>query len=337
MGEAVNDLATLELIGAAQWGLVTTAAAQAAGISRVRLSDWADQGTLQRVRRGVYALPSAADGPLQGVRAAWLATATRTGQVTPTTVVSGQSAAVVHGLGEYVLFTYEFTTPVRKQSKAQDIRYRVRTLPESAITRSDGLLVTTIAQTIADLAAARGVDHEQLAVAVRDAMSVGTAGTTLARALEPSAHTAGYADGPAFLTALLDMARHQPDPEVGAVVDRFSDALVTALTPQLQQTMARIIEQFTRRSDLVAGSLDPHAISRMLDLVNQQTDVSKALGQAVTPETISRISNSMDVTLASSRRKPHAQPTREDGADDQATDPAGSGEPSQVAEREADS
>lgn len=337
MGEAVNDLATLELIGAAHWGLITTAAAQAAGITRVRLSEWADLGTLQRVRRGVYALPSAADGPLQGVRAAWLATAARTGQITPTAVVSGQSAAVVHGLGEYVLFKYEFTTPVRKQSKLKDIRYRVRPLADSAITRSDGLLVTTVAQTVADLADAAGADHEQLAVAVRDAMATGTPGTTLIRALDASANKSGYTDGSAFLTALLNMARHQPDPEVGAVVDRFSDALVTALTPQLQQTMARMIEQITMRSDLVAGSLDPHAISRLLDLVAQQTDVTKALGQAITPETISMISNSVNATLMPARAKPQALPTRENGADEEATDPAGTGEPAQVTEREADS
>lgn len=337
MGKAVDDLETLELLGTNHWGLITTSEAQAARISRARLAGWADSGTLQRVRQGVYALPSAASGPLQGVRAAWLATAVRTGQITPTAVVSGQSAAVVHGLGEYVLFTYEFTIPARRQSKLKDLRYRVRALPDSAITRSDGLPVTTVAQTVADLADATGADHEQLAVAVRNAMETGTPGTTLARALDASADKSGYADGPAFLAALLNMARHQPDPEVGAVVDRFSNALATALTPQLQQTMARMIEQITLRSDLVAGSLDPHVISRMLDLVPQQTDMTKALGHTISPETISMISNSLNATLSPTRVNQQALSTRDKGADEQATDPAGTSEPAQVAEREADS
>jgi predicted transcriptional regulator of viral defense system len=52
---ALDVLETLELLGSGQWGLVTTAQANEAGVSKMQLSRLAARGTVQRVRHGVYA------------------------------------------------------------------------------------------------------------------------------------------------------------------------------------------------------------------------------------------------------------------------------------------
>ncbi|GAA1995482.1 hypothetical protein GCM10009718_36850 [Isoptericola halotolerans] len=46
-------------IAAGQWGLLTTAQATAAGVSRMMLSRMAEWGELERVMHGVYATPAA--------------------------------------------------------------------------------------------------------------------------------------------------------------------------------------------------------------------------------------------------------------------------------------
>lgn len=67
-------LTALEELSAMQWGLVTTGQAKQVGVRRLWLSRLMDRGVLQRIRLGVYALPSATHGPLQELQAAWLTT-----------------------------------------------------------------------------------------------------------------------------------------------------------------------------------------------------------------------------------------------------------------------
>jgi predicted transcriptional regulator of viral defense system len=245
---AVDVLESLELLGSSQWGLVTTAQASEADVSKMHLSRLADRGTVQRVRHGVYALPSADTGPLQGLRAAWLATGSRPPGNQPLAVVSGESAAAVHGLGDLLPSKYEFTTAVRRQSTQPDTRYRKRDLPDGDATWVDGLPVTTIARTVKDLATG-GTDFDHLAVAVRDAVTTrDVASAALVQALEPAAERFGSPDGSALLLAALKATGYQPDPQLAALMTPdIQEELFRALAPRLENLISQAIAEQLRQ------------------------------------------------------------------------------------------
>lgn len=255
MVRAVDALESLELLGSSQWGLVTTAQAYEAGVSKMRLSRLADHGTVQRVRHGVYALPSADTGPLQGLRAAWLATGSQPAGNLPLAVVSGESAAAVHGLGDLLPSKYEFTTAVRRQTTQPDTRYRKRDLPEGDVTRVNGLPVTTVARTVRDLATG-GTDFDHLAAVVRDAVSTTDVGSALlVQALEPAAARFGSPDGNALLAALLKAVGYQPDTRLlELVTPELQEKFLRTLTPQLEnvvsQAVAEQLRQLMSKADL---------------------------------------------------------------------------------------
>lgn len=206
---AVDALEALELLGSTQRGLVTTTQAREAGLSGVDLTRLTDSGKLLRVRHGVYALPSAGMDRLQDLRAAWLA-ASANGDV----VVSGASAAAVHRLGDLVPAAHEFTAPVRRQSTLPDLRFHRSKLSDHDVTVVDGLPVTTVVRTAADLAAS-SLDSGHLAGLLSAAVEDGDVDVDeLAQALSPHAARYGFDTGrallaevaPGYLTAALRSA-----------------------------------------------------------------------------------------------------------------------------------
>lgn len=239
---AVDVLESLDLLGSSQWGLVTTAQASEAGVSKMHLSRLADRGTVQRVRHGVYALPSADTGPLQGLRAAWLATSSQPAGNQPLAVVSGESAAAVHGLGDLLPSRYEFATAVRRQSTQPDTRYRKRDLPDEDVIWVNGLPVTTVARTVKDLAVG-GTDFDHLAVAVRDAVTTtDIASVALIQALEPAAKRFGSPDGNALLHAALKAAGYQPDRLLAELSAPYlPEELLRALMPRLEGVVRQAV------------------------------------------------------------------------------------------------
>src|SRR5262245_25626104 len=68
-GAAINALAAYT---ADQWGLVTTAQANLAGIDNVTLNRLVSTGFLDHVRRGVYAATAAPEDFLRQHKAVWL-------------------------------------------------------------------------------------------------------------------------------------------------------------------------------------------------------------------------------------------------------------------------
>ncbi|WP_374927939.1 type IV toxin-antitoxin system AbiEi family antitoxin domain-containing protein [Kytococcus sedentarius] len=167
-----DALTALAELGTENEGLVTTARAGAFGVTPLDLKRLTDQGHVTRLRRGVYALPSAPNGPLQELRAAWLEASGPDPWAgdPPDTVVSHLSAAAVHGLGEVIPHRHEFTSPRRRQTVHDDVRFHRATLSPSEHTTSQGLAVTTAPRTLEDLAPVVDLDH--FAAMVRDAFSV---------------------------------------------------------------------------------------------------------------------------------------------------------------------
>lgn len=186
-------LATLEMVASDQWGIVTTGQAGREGIERLQLSRLAERGDLDRVRHGVYLLPSHQGGPHDEIRAAWLSLEPKKfiderWEDEQPVVVSHESAALIHGIGRLVPPNLTFSTTGTKQTRQQGVRILTRRdLSEKDIVSVDGLPVTSVARTVADLAEAK-IERGYLADLVADALrKEGVRIDDLASKLAPSA------------------------------------------------------------------------------------------------------------------------------------------------------
>lgn len=234
-----DAVTTLEELGASQWGLITAAQAQAYGVSRVTLGRLREAGMVHPLRRGVYALPSSGQGPLQDLRASWLATNPTvlaedrvhnpgaSGEV----AVSHRSAAAVHGLGDVMPTRHEFTASGRRTSSHPDVAFHRQTLGADELSVVDGLLVTSIDRTVADLCGP-GVDLDHFAEVVRDALANERVDAQrLTQALTPGAKRLGFPTGAALIEECLERAG-LPAPVVNTL-----PLWHAALVRQLQQAM----------------------------------------------------------------------------------------------------
>ncbi|WGT47264.1 type IV toxin-antitoxin system AbiEi family antitoxin domain-containing protein [Tessaracoccus lacteus] len=266
-----DALRVLAEVSEPQWGLVTSAQASARGVSHMNLTRLSESGDLVRVSHGVYRDAGAPDPRHEALRAAWLATEPkrladdRLRDQPPSAVVSGESAARLHGIGDLRAMRSEFTTPTRRQSQRPDVRYRTRQLPSSDVTVRDGLPVTTVERTIADL-----VEERQglsiVAHALRDAaMQTRLDTTRLTALLSPLAERNGHprGDGAALLADLLRIegidagnlaGRLGRIPEIGARItasqlqqlsDLDLDAFDDSATSELVATLRPIFEKLS--------------------------------------------------------------------------------------------
>lgn len=212
--KARDALRGLAEVTASQWGMVTSAQAAARGVTRLDLSRLADAGDLVRISQGVYKNAGAPSGTYLDVRAAWLSSdparlaSERLSDGHRGVVVSGQTAAWLHDIGDLRSNRAELSTPVRRQTQRADVHYRQRDLSENDVTIRDGLPVTTPERTIADLVADR-TDLSVVANALRDAirkydLDLGRLEADLAPLAARNGHRKG--DGAAMLDQLLAIA-----------------------------------------------------------------------------------------------------------------------------------
>lgn len=212
--KARNALRELAEISASQWGMVTSAQAATHGVTRLDLSRLTESGDLIRLAHGVYKNAGAPSGAHLDVRAAWLRSdpvrlaSDRLSDGHRGIVVSGQTAAWLHDIGDLRSNRTELTTPVRRQTQRADLHYRRRDLTEEDVTIRDGLPVTTPERTIADLVEDR-TDLSIVANALRDAsrksdLDLGLLGRSLVPLAERNGHRKD--DGVALLDQLLVIA-----------------------------------------------------------------------------------------------------------------------------------
>lgn len=152
--DTMNTLSKLDVATAAQW--------RAAGISQARLTTLIRRGQLVRLRHGVYAtgtiLAETETDP--GRRHALQVAAATTGAQTPAGAASHHSAALIHGLDllrKPPNGTVTVTVPPGARSgrhrPGDTIRHEAGLPAEHVISRF-GVLVTTAARTVVDLARA---------------------------------------------------------------------------------------------------------------------------------------------------------------------------------------
>lgn len=199
-----------------QWGLVTRRQASEGGIAPRSLARMIEDGRLERVAHGVYRVRGAGEPDHLGLRAAWL-------QLDPGrpawarlddpdgAVVSYASAADLYGVGDLRADVHEFTLPVRRQSRREDVRLHRGAVPDEERIVLHGLPVTRAGRMIGDLLA----DHvDPSAVAQITAQVVDRAfdyPAVIAERIVPYAASFGFrrGDGTALLDHLLALADYK--------------------------------------------------------------------------------------------------------------------------------
>ena len=297
-----------------QWGMVTTAQARAQGIDHMTLKRLNDDGHLIRLIHGVYRSAGAPSAEHEELRAAWLAAEPRRLALErlhdnrPGIVVSGESAARLHGIGDLRATRSEFTSPTRRQSQRLDVRYRTRNLPREDITVRDGLPATTRERTIADLVEDRQ-DLSTVADALRDATRQSVLDTErLTELLAPLARRNGCAagDGAALLEKLAQSAGIDENSwarsiaENGPLMAKILSQYVTHL-PQMQAALKDF-------SIAVDNLLDASKFQKVFTPANQEllTAASQVLGNSLqtwktrisTSETAELLANTIHNQLA---------------------------------------
>lgn len=213
-------LTTLGAIAEQRWGLLTTAQAESAGVSRQQLSRWANSGVLERVAQGVYRMAGAPQQEHESIYATWLAlggaTAPAPAPGVSSVVAAGRTAAIVHGLGDFFLDEIDFIVPSRKTTRLPGVQLRVRHLARDEVFPVNGLPTLTVERTIADLVE-QWVDLSLVADVVRDAVTSGSLAfpQVLVELLDPIARKqkrseAGAGDGRAMAGDLFELAGTSP-------------------------------------------------------------------------------------------------------------------------------
>ncbi|WP_020393223.1 type IV toxin-antitoxin system AbiEi family antitoxin domain-containing protein [Kribbella catacumbae] len=207
-------LVRLGSIAEHRWGLVTTAQAEAAGVSRKQLSRMASAGAIERVAQGVYRMAGAPPQDHEALYATWLAlggaTAPRTGAGVASIVAAGITAATVHDIGDFFLDGFDFMVPARKGTRLPGVRLRIRQLTRDEVIPVQGLPTLTVERTLADLVEL-GTDVSLVAGAVRDAVRADklVAPDRFASYLDPIA-AQRRSDGGSLANDLFDLAGVSP-------------------------------------------------------------------------------------------------------------------------------
>ncbi|HEX6667233.1 MAG TPA: type IV toxin-antitoxin system AbiEi family antitoxin domain-containing protein [Solirubrobacterales bacterium] len=138
-------------VATAQGGIASLAQLGAAGVSPAAASRRAQRGSLHRVHRGVYAVGHRSFDRVAELRAALLACGEGA-------VISHGTAAAHWGLIDRPPVLIDVTVPVEAGRKIDGLRCRRCRYPDAVeIVEHDGVLCTTLARTLVDLAGPLGM------------------------------------------------------------------------------------------------------------------------------------------------------------------------------------
>jgi hypothetical protein len=274
--------ATIAQLAASQWGLITTAQATAAGATRMLLTRMTDNGELERVVYGVYAVPAAlADEQLEK-RALWLTLdPTRTAEQRlarrhEAGVLSHATAAALHGIGDILDHRVEVTVPRRQQSRREDLRLHRAELRPDEVTYAEGLPVTTASRTIADLVVADH-DRDHVATALRDAVHQDlTTPEQVSKALEEHL---GTEHGSRVLAELL----------AAASLDEASLENAVLNSPISRRAIGTALQTFLRAYNELAPQLDIQAVASALATLPKMLPTPDPAGMARSLAAISEV------------------------------------------------
>lgn len=148
-----------------QAGYFTAKQARKVGFSYERLSTNAKKGRFSRVAHGIYRLDHFPASPFEDLFVAWL----RTG---PDSVISHQSALGVYDLSDVLPHEIHVIVPRTASRRRDDLRLHTHQIRKDEITKREGLPVTTVARTIADVAKGN-LSRELVFQAIEEALEKG--------------------------------------------------------------------------------------------------------------------------------------------------------------------
>jgi predicted transcriptional regulator of viral defense system len=145
-----------------QAGYFTASQARDVGFSWERLSSNTKNGLFLRAARGVYRLARFPGSAYEDLFVAWLRTGRRA-------VISHESALSVYDLTDVLPSEIHVIVPRTASRRRKGIRQHTNQLASDEITRREGLPVTTVARTIADVSIS-GLAEEQVRQAIRESL-----------------------------------------------------------------------------------------------------------------------------------------------------------------------
>lgn len=148
-----------------QAGYFTAHQARKCGFSWERLSSNVKTGRFIRIRRGIYRLTQFPGSEHEDLFVAWL----RTG---PDSVISHESALSLYELSDVLPAEIHVIVPRTASRRRPDIRQHTHHLDPNEVTKREGLPVTTVPRSLADVAAS-GLAEEQVRLAIREAIERG--------------------------------------------------------------------------------------------------------------------------------------------------------------------
>lgn len=206
-----KNINALQSLAASQWGMFSSAQAQDTCVGRTQISRMLSDGRLEKSAPGIYRFTSGEETSFVEIKAYWLAAfpkETAFSRIQKThldAVVAGRTAAYMHQLGDMYATPYTFIVEKRKQTRNPIISYQTWQIEDCDIEVIEGLPVTKVERTIADLIRLK---EEQSLVddVVKDAIRAKTIDShRLSELLAPLAARNGYErdDGRSFAETLI--------------------------------------------------------------------------------------------------------------------------------------
>jgi predicted transcriptional regulator of viral defense system len=152
-------------IAEAQAGYFTATQARTAGYSRQLLRSHVQAGRFLHIQHGIYRLARFPHSPREDLYVAWL----RCG---PRAVISHDSALELYDLSDAIPTAIHITIPRGASLRHPGIRLHTAVLGSDEITHWQGLPVTTVERTIADIAA-QGAQEWVVQQAIQEALNRG--------------------------------------------------------------------------------------------------------------------------------------------------------------------
>lgn len=159
------DQGKLYGIAEPQGGYFTSAQAAGAGFSRKLLWHYQTTGKLIRVAHGIYRLAQFPSSRFEDLFVAWL-------KCGPKSAISHESALAVYDLSDMLPAEIHVTVPRTASRRRKGIRLHTNRLRPAEVVKREGLPVTSVPRTIADVARA-ALSEDHVARAIRDALERG--------------------------------------------------------------------------------------------------------------------------------------------------------------------
>jgi predicted transcriptional regulator of viral defense system len=152
-------------IAEAQAGYFTATQARTAGYSRQLLRSHVQAGRFLHIQHGIYRLARFPHSPREDLYVAWLRCGSRA-------VISHDSALELYDLSDAIPTAIHITIPRGTSLRHPGIRLHTAMLRSDEITHWQGLPVTTVERSIADIAA-QGAQEWVVQQAIQEALSRG--------------------------------------------------------------------------------------------------------------------------------------------------------------------